>query len=506
MRRLFAYPLAFLIAAIFSLSAMADNRVALVVGNSRYETAGTLANPENDAQLMADTLRSLGFTVVGGGAQLNLGEDKFRHIVKQFGDQLRESSVGLFYYAGHGVEIDGSNYLVPVDADVTKEADVDFLLDVNLVLRQMAGARTKLNVVILDACRNNPFASGRAMAMGRGRDSEEIRMRDIGVAKGGLAQMSTPESTLIAFATQPGQTAADGGAGDSPYTRAMAEVIKTPGLGVLDVFNQVGMQVQEATRRNQRPQRPWFSSSPLGATFYFVPSGGAGAVSAATVTRSPAPEAPLGAANPAASQSAQKPPNAAEIAQKYEAEQRVAALEQNGAAGQRSQSKLSTGFITPEQTALPVAPLTAEQEHALKPADRFKECKSCPEMVMVPAGTFVMGSPATEAGHEKSEEPQQQIVFGHPFAVGRTAVTFDEWNACVAEGGCDAYRPGDYGWGGGKRPVINISWDDAEALREMAVAKDRGAVSGVGKRAQLTDQERKNPDAEDLRKSRCLSA
>ena len=447
-RRLLVCPLALLIVAISSLPAMADKRVALVVGNSRYETAGRLANPENDAKLMAETLRAVGFTLVGGGPQLNLDEDKFRHVVKQFGDQIDNADVAFFYYAGHGVEVDSTNYLVPVNADVTKPADVDFMIGVDLVLHRMAAASTKLNIVVLDACRNNPFSSGgRALVMGRAHDSEDVRMRDIGVAKGGLAQMSTPDGTLLAFATQPGKKAEDGTEANSPYTKVLADIIKTPGLGVLEVFNDVGAKVQLAT---ERKQRPWLSISSIDRSFKFVPSGGA----AATVVATAAPELP---AAPAAT----TPPSAAEIARKYEAAVRTAALEQSSAA---------KTTVVPT----PVGLLSADRERALKPAEHFKECDNCPEMVTVPAGTFLMGSPPTEPGHQPNEAPQQQVAFARPFAVGRSAVTFDEWNACVADGGCNGYRPADYGWGGGSRPVINVSWNDAHAYAAW-LSKKTGA-------------------------------
>jgi formylglycine-generating enzyme required for sulfatase activity len=107
--------------------------------------------------------------------------------------------------------------------------------------------------------------------------------------------------------------------------------------------------------------------------------------------------------------------------------------------------------------------LSYPEERALKPKDRFKECSDCPEMVVVPAGDFIMGSPANEEGRSGNEEPQHLVTIAHPFAVGRYAVTFDEWDACVADGGCRGYRPNDRGWGRGRRPVIGIRWDDANA-------------------------------------------
>jgi formylglycine-generating enzyme required for sulfatase activity len=106
--------------------------------------------------------------------------------------------------------------------------------------------------------------------------------------------------------------------------------------------------------------------------------------------------------------------------------------------------------------------LTAEKESALKPKDAFKECDGCPEMVVVPAGQFTMGSPEAEEGHFDAEGPQHLVMFTQPFAAGVFAVTFDEWDACAADGGCDGYRPSDQGWGRGRRPAINVSWDDAQ--------------------------------------------
>src|SRR3984893_13133444 len=228
-----------LLAGVFSAPAFADKRVALVVGNSAYRNVGRLDNPANDAKLLSETLRALGFTLVGGGAQLDLDKASFDRTVQAFGAQLAGAEVGLFYYAGHGVQVRGENYLIPVDANPVSEADVDFqMLDTNLVLRQMEGAGTRLNIVILDACRNNPFG-GRSRAVGRARDAENDRMRDTG---GGLAQMQAPEGTLISFATQPGSVAQDGANGNSPYARAVAETIRKPGLGIFDAFNQIGLQ------------------------------------------------------------------------------------------------------------------------------------------------------------------------------------------------------------------------------------------------------------------------
>src|ERR1700693_1026813 len=160
--------------------ALADTRIALVVGNSNYQNVTRLENPRNDATLMATTLRSLGFTLIGDGPQLDLDKAGLDLAVQKFGAALQGADVGMFYYAGHGVQVRGSNFLVPVGANPTREADVDFqMVDVNLVLRQMQGSGTRLNLVILDACRNNPFGA-----------------RSLRSSDGGPAQMRGADGTL----------------------------------------------------------------------------------------------------------------------------------------------------------------------------------------------------------------------------------------------------------------------------------------------------------------------
>jgi TPR repeat protein len=238
-------------------TARADKRVALVIGNSAYKNIGPLDNPANDAKLMADTLRRLGFTLIGNGAQINLDKAAFDNAAQNFGRQLQGADVGLFYYAGHGVQLSGANYLVPVNANPAREADVDFqMVDVNVVLHQMQGSGTKLNLVILDACRNNPFGGQGLRSMNRG-----------------LAQMYAPEGTLISYATQPGNVALDGADGNSPYTKALAQTISKKGLDIFQAFNEVGLVVKRSTGG---AQQPWVSSSPIDGAFYFVaPASGA---------------------------------------------------------------------------------------------------------------------------------------------------------------------------------------------------------------------------------------
>ena len=249
MRSIFV--LSILLLVVSTVNCRAEKRIALVVGNSSYQSVSPLANPRNDAALIAETLRKVGFILVGGRAQIDLDKPAFDRAIQAFGNELTGADVALFYYAGHGVQVRNVNYLVPISANPVKEADVDFqMVDVNLVLRQMEGSGTKLNLVILDACRNNPFG-------GRGLRSTES----------GLAQLRAPEGTLLSYATQPGNVALDGTGSNSPYTSALAQAIQKPGLDIFQTFNQVGLQVKRATGGSQQP---WVSSSPIDGSFYFA--------------------------------------------------------------------------------------------------------------------------------------------------------------------------------------------------------------------------------------------
>jgi len=233
-------------------SEAAERRIALVIGNGAYQSVSPLPNSANDARLMAKTLGDLGFKLVGGGPQLNLDKPAMEKAIQDFGRQIVSADVGLFYYAGHGVQVRGSNYLVPITANLTRENDVDFqMIDAQLVLRQMGDNGAKLNIVLLDACRNNPFA-----------------VTGLRAAGGGLAQMGAPEGTIISYATQPGAVAQDGSDGDSPYTKSLAAAMREPGRTVFDVFNNVGLMVKTSTRGSQQP---WVSSSPIQGQFFFVP-------------------------------------------------------------------------------------------------------------------------------------------------------------------------------------------------------------------------------------------
>ena len=220
-------------------------RLALVIGNSAYRDA-PLKNPVNDARALGTKLRSLGFDVMIGE---NLGQRDMTRLIARFGERLAGNDVGMFFFAGHGIQIKGKNYLIPVDAQIGSENSVRAeAVDVDAVLDQLSAS--PLNLVILDACRNNPF---------------ERRFRSVG---GGLAQMEAPKGTLIAYATAPGKVASDGEGVNSTYTAALLKVLGESGLPVESVFKRVRGEV---ARMTSDAQVPWEASSLTGDFFFAGP-------------------------------------------------------------------------------------------------------------------------------------------------------------------------------------------------------------------------------------------
>ncbi len=234
-------------------AALADKRVAFVVGNSAYKNVAPLPNPAVDAKSMAKLLRNVGFDVVEGS---NLSRDKMTERLLEFGKKAEGADIALFYYAGHGIAVNGTNYLLPVDADLKSEMDVKLgaAINVDVTLEQtMADAKVKL--VFLDACRDNPFAA-------RIRSAKATRSVSV---ESGLAEMKSGEGTLIAFATGPGQTALDGEAGtNSPFTRALMANIAAPGVEIQQAMTKVRAQVNEETNKNQLP---WGHTNLIGSVY-----------------------------------------------------------------------------------------------------------------------------------------------------------------------------------------------------------------------------------------------
>jgi uncharacterized caspase-like protein len=257
-------------------AAKADRRVAFVVGNGAYKNVTPLPNPQIDAKAMARVLRNVGFEVVEG---TNLTRDKMTERLLEFGKKAQGADVAVFYYAGHGIAVDGTNYLLPVDADIKSEMDVKLgsAINIDVTLDQtMNDAKVKL--VFLDACRDNPFAA-------KIRSSATSRSVNV---QTGLAEMKSGEGTLIAFATGPGQTALDGQEGtNSPFTRALMANIAKPGVEIQQAMTEVRAQVNEETNKGQLP---WGHTNLIGAV-YLNPAAPPAAASAGGPASSSTPAA-----------------------------------------------------------------------------------------------------------------------------------------------------------------------------------------------------------------------
>jgi hypothetical protein len=230
----------------------AEKRVALVIGNSAYTHAGELANPKNDAGDMAAALRKYGFEVIDG---FDLDKASFDRKVREFGTALSNAEAGVFFYAGHGIQVGGQNYLVPVDAKAETADALDFeMVRLDLVQRTMERA-TATNILFLDACRNNPLARNLARAMG-------TRSMEIGR---GLAPVESGVGTLISFATQPGNVALDGSGRNSPFAGALVRHIGNSADSLGDLLIAVRNDVRKET---ENKQVPWEHSA-LTGRFYF---------------------------------------------------------------------------------------------------------------------------------------------------------------------------------------------------------------------------------------------
>lgn len=230
---------------------LSERRVALVIGNSAYSKAKNLRNPANDARDMATSLKEVGFDVLFG---VDLDKRQMMDLIRDFGTKLASGGVGLFYYAGHGIQVDGENYLIPVEAEIPQEDEISYAaVPVGLILAKMAAAKNDLNIIILDACRNNPFArSWRGV-----RDLE---------TNNGLAKISPPTGTLVLYATEPGKTASDGEGRNGLFTEALLRHIKRPDVEYDQMVKGLSADVW---KESNKKQLPWKEGNTL-ADFYFV--------------------------------------------------------------------------------------------------------------------------------------------------------------------------------------------------------------------------------------------
>jgi uncharacterized caspase-like protein len=240
MCRLAAFVAAVLAVCLANQSALAGKRVALVIGNSSYQNVAALANPANDAGAIAEMFRKASFDVAESRRDLKYMD--MRRALRDFADKARGADIAVIYFAGHGLEVDGTNYVVPVDAVLERDADVDDeAIGLNRILLAAEPA-TKLRLVILDACRDNPFAK---------KMKRTIASRSLG--RGLIGVEANRPNTFIAFAAKEGSTAADGDGRNSPFSRALLKHLTRPGLDIRKAFGYVRDDVMSATGNQQEP-------------------------------------------------------------------------------------------------------------------------------------------------------------------------------------------------------------------------------------------------------------
>ncbi len=414
-------------------AASAEKRVALVVGNSKYLLA-PLTNPANDADDITAALQRLQFDVT---ERKDLSVREFDQTVDTFIPKAEGADVALFFFSGHGLQIDKRGYLAPVDVKVeTESGALRELVAIQEVVSRVENV-ARVSVIVLDACRDSPL---------------QERMRRIAVEKNrevfpskGLPPLSVVGSnTLIVYATVPGATASDGQGRNSPFTSSLLKHVETPGLEIELLFKRVTADVLNTTGGKQQPER----LSRLQNELMLVPQ-----ALAATPPPIPPRSRDASSSSWAPWATGQRP----EASKPGKTQQTAIAAPQKPGSGLPPQDACEDALLVS---------VAVGNKPCIKPGSgqSFKDCPECPEMVIVPSGSSTMGSPGNEPGHTPAEEPQHLVTFSKPFAVGKFAVTFSEWDACLADGGCGTYSPPDYGWRGGDLavPVINVTWKEAK--------------------------------------------
>ncbi|MDM8537516.1 SUMF1/EgtB/PvdO family nonheme iron enzyme [Desulfobacterales bacterium HSG17] len=443
MKRVFAIIISIIfIALTFSSTGFCDRgikritqekRLALIIGNGAYKSL-PLKNPVNDARDMVKSLKSLGFQVI---YEENADQRAMKEAIRDFGNSLtRDRGTGLFYFAGHGMQVKGRNYLIPVGARIENESEVEYeSVDAGRVLSRMEDAGNRLNIVILDACRDNPFA------------------RSFRSSQKGLARMDALKGSLIAYATSPGSVAADGIGRNGVYTKYLLKHMKTSGMIVERVLKNVRIDV---IRETGNKQIPWESSS-LTGDFYFKPL--LADSSGTTVITPPKPKpqppkdgsltvnanisgatvwvngkkyntAPMTFSISSAGEYAVKV--TADGYESYETRKQI----------DRGADVVVTAYLEKEKTAVSVNQNEIINSLGMK-------------FVYVKPGTFMMGSPASEPGRD-NDETQHKVTLTRGFYMQTTEVTQGQWKSVMGS------NPSKFKNCGDNCPVEKVSWNDVQ--------------------------------------------
>jgi formylglycine-generating enzyme required for sulfatase activity len=428
-------------------AAQAEGRFALLIGNQAYDrSVGVLKNPYNDIGVVGDALARQGFQVLPPIKDATrvaiLGG--VRDLVRRL-NAAGSGAIGFIYYSGHGAaEKDTNiNYLIPVDAkEPGSSAFWDESLKLDDILRLLDGARSAAKFIVFDACRS------------------ELQLPTKDTTKG-LVPVAEQQGMFIAYASAPGRTASDRGDGSGPYAAALATEFAHPGLDHLNLFQNVKENVLAATGG---AQQPWESNG-LGRRVYLTGP-------PKKDESRPQLDTPDQLSDASREWSRVDKTSIAELetflsrhgssVEADYARARLAPLKKQQAdivaqaaeaAKNKAEAERQRLAMLQEQEA--TAKKRAEGRDGSTAGRILRDCPQCPEMVVVPEGCYIMGS------HENNDEkPVHQVTIAKPFAVSKFAVTFADWDACVAAGGCK-HKPEDQGWGRKTRPVINVSWNDA---------------------------------------------
>ncbi len=420
---------------VVSLQA-ASSKVALVIGNSAYAHA-PLTNPINDAHDMAAKLRGLGFDVV---ERDNIKMSQIGGTLREFRSKLSPGAVALVFYAGHGVQIKGENYFPSVDAEISSEEDVpNQSISIKQIMDVLDESKTQLNLVFLDACRNNPFS------------------RSFRSAEEGLARVTAPSGTLISYATRPGSVAADGSGRNGLYTSKLLKQLDSN----QQIEQSLKMVVSEVKAASLGKQEPWMEGS-IEGNFCFVVCG-------MDIPAVP-PQQPISAGLDSAAvelsfwdsiKSSTDPADFQAYLEQYP-KGRFAALARN-----RLKQPAPVAVAKPE----PITPSYTPP---------INTCTDCPEMVTIPAGSFIMGSSSAEKDNQADEKPTHTVQIRR-FALGKYEVTRQQFSAFVAESGysagasCYTLQNGQWGehdgfnWQnpgfnqGGSHPAVCVNKNDIDA-------------------------------------------
>jgi formylglycine-generating enzyme required for sulfatase activity/uncharacterized caspase-like protein len=496
-------------------TAQAAKRVALVIGNDTYDTLPALNNARADARGIADKLRDLGFDVI---LKLDAGRRSFGRAFAEFEGKAADAEVGLVFYAGHGIQSGGANYLIPSDAQIEAEEDLRYGgLNYRDLLEAMKRAGTRLNIVILDACRDNPLPK---------RTRSSARGLTVTAAPVGI------RGTAIVYSAAPGQTAQDGPqGGHGVFTGALLRVLDRPGLSLEQVFKETAVRVARATNNRQKP---WINSSVTG-DFVFnrsAPPGTAAAPSASGTDREALFWSTIKESKRASDFEAYlqqypngtfavlarsralefKPRQTAALSRPVEPEFRLEPIEGTYVALRNANVRAAPDVDAPRVATLPkgskvhvAGKVTAKDWLAvdrggkrlgyvyskllrdaearvaavirpkvtvpkatkdavgvnMSPGHVFRDCADCPELVVIPPGRFRMG---VKSGHGYDfEEPIHEVHIDYSFAVGRFEVTQAEWRAVM--GNSVSYYKGD------RLPVEQVTWNEAKMFVDRLSAK-----------------------------------